>query len=547
MAEGSAALAAPILRGVGQPGVAHQREHLLGSLIGRQRVVRAFPVLARGAIQVDEVQLAAGAQHPPDLTHRLCLLARVEMMQHVGRQNPVDAAIGHRQRVGERPLEAYRQMLAGRLAAGPAQCRRIWIDAEQTRPWYPAAKRQQQVAGAATDLQHVVARLDIGPIQQLAVHPPQPGKTGDRVVEKQHPAAPHRRDVVPFGVRVAGCGHVALPSIRQKSGRTISVMHEERPDIGVSTAVMRQSSVPHAALTRLAGHTAHGVPIAAFRRVPGVPPVAVGHLPDHPMSTAVTPTGKAHTHDFLVLFYAHRANGTIRVDQRTWPVTDGDLFVIAPGQVMTFVDPPPHIVEDGWVVFFPADVIRTGAHSSWRAHPLLFPFARGIERAQRLRIPPAQRPSWLERLAALDAELRARRDGYQEAALAHLTLLLVAVSRLSTDVTGELRSADEPLLAAVFDVIERRYQEPISLADIAAELSLTAGHLTTVVRRKTGRTVQQWLTERRMQQARVLLADTGLTVAAIGRRVGYPDASYFIKRFRADHEVTPAQWRHAAV
>jgi AraC-like DNA-binding protein len=105
--------------------------------------------------------------------------------------------------------------------------------------------------------------------------------------------------------------------------------------------------------------------------------------------------------------------------------------------------------------------------------------------------------------------------------------------------------ADEPLLAEVFDVIERRYQETISLADVAAELSLTAGHLTTVVRRKTGRTVQQWLTERRMQQARLLLADTDLTVAAIGRRVGYPDASYFIKRFRADHEMTPAQWRHA--
>src|ERR687889_750378 len=73
-----------------------------------------------------------------------------------------------------------------------------------------------------------------------------------------------------------------------------------------------------------------------------------------------------------------------------------------------------------------------------------------------------------------------------------------------------------------------------------------AGHLTTVVRRKTGRTVQQWITERRMQQARVLLAETDLTVAALARRVGYPDVSYFIKRFRADHGMTPAQWRHAA-
>jgi AraC-like DNA-binding protein len=160
-------------------------------------------------------------------------------------------------------------------------------------------------------------------------------------------------------------------------------------------------------------------------------------------------------------------------------------------------------------------------------------------------VPAPEQPAWVERLATLDMELRARRDGYTEAVLAHLTLLLVAVSRLTTDVPHELQLSNEPILAAVFDVIERRYHETLSLSDIATELALSPGHLTTVVRRKTGRTVQQWITERRMQQARVLLADTDLTVAALSNRVGYPDASYFIKRFRADHGMTPTQWRHA--
>ncbi|GIE99702.1 hypothetical protein Ari01nite_71670 [Paractinoplanes rishiriensis] len=247
---------------------------------------------------------------------------------------------------------------------------------------------------------------------------------------------------------------------------------------------------------------------------------------------------RPHAHDFLVLFYAHRADGRpVRIDGRDWPVAEGDLFVITPGQVVS----APQPVTEGWVVFFPAEVAR--GQAAWRSHPLLFPFARGADRAQRLQIPAAERDDWLARFTALDAELRNRRDGHQEAALAHLTLLLVALSRLSTDVAGELRSADEPLLAAVFDVIERRYHEPISLTDVAAELALTAGHLTTVVRRKTGRTVQQWLTERRLQEARWLLTGTDLTVAAISRRVGYPDVSYFIKRFRAGHEITPAQWR----
>jgi hypothetical protein len=53
-------------------------------------------------------------------------------------------------------------------------------------------------------------------------------------------------------------------------------------------------------------------------------------------------------------------------------------------------------------------------------------------------------------LIGLGFELRQRRDGYRGAVLAHLTLLLVGVSRLAADVVGDLRLKDEHLLAEVF-------------------------------------------------------------------------------------------------
>jgi AraC family transcriptional activator of pobA len=328
--------------------------------------------------------------------------------------------------------------------------------------------------------------------------------------------------------------------------RTVSLMRVGDASNGGFVGHIRRSSV---SAPRRAGLIGPGVSLVAFPRKPGIPSVAVTRLPDDAPAGGGLPTGDAHAHDFLVLFYAHRADGTVLIDGRPWTVGDGDLLVIAPGQVISLTGAHRQIASDAWAVAFPADVIRPGtpgAYSSWRAHPLLFPFAHGVDRAQRLHVPAADRPAWAERFAVLDTELRARRDGYHEAVLAHLTLLLVSVSRLSTDVVKDLRASDEPLLAAVFDVIERRYHEPISLSDVAAELALSAGHLTTVVRRRTGRTVQQWIAERRMQQARVLLAGTDLTVAALSRRVGYPDVSYFIKRFRADHGITPARWRDAA-
>jgi AraC-like DNA-binding protein len=70
---------------------------------------------------------------------------------------------------------------------------------------------------------------------------------------------------------------------------------------------------------------------------------------------------------------------------------------------------------------------------------------------------------------------------------------------------GDLEFTDEPLLAQVFGFIEERYRDRISLSDAARAVGLTPGHLTTVVRRKTGRTVGEWIAERRMAEARRLL------------------------------------------
>ncbi len=154
-------------------------------------------------------------------------------------------------------------------------------------------------------------------------------------------------------------------------------------------------------------------------------------------------------------------------------------------------------------------------------------------------------PDWVARIQALHDELAQRRDGYQQAVPAHLVLLLVAVSRLAADVVGDLRENREPLLAEVFEVIERRYPQPLSLRDVATAVNISPGHLTSTVRRRTGRTVQAWITERRMVQARRLLAATELPISEVGRRVGFPDAGYFTRTFGKVHGISPAQWRRA--
>jgi AraC family transcriptional activator of pobA len=295
-------------------------------------------------------------------------------------------------------------------------------------------------------------------------------------------------------------------------------------------------------MTRMLGRPGEGPPVYTYETVPGVPLVSAMRL--GPGFSEVRPG--AHSHDFLVLNYFEEDGGSLRLGDKEWQIQAGDVYLIAPGEV---ADASGLEEAEGWGVFFPPEVLGSGAPGaflSWRAHPLLFPFVRGAAGGvQRLKVPPEERPSWSEHLSALEIELRQRHDGYREAVLAHLTLLLVGLSRLAADVVGDLRLNDEPLLAEVFGFIEEHYGEPISLKDVARAVSLSRGHLTTVVRRKTGRTVQAWIAERRLAEARRLLVQTDLSVEEVGRRVGYGDAGYFVRSFRSTHGSTPLGWRRA--
>jgi AraC-like DNA-binding protein len=278
--------------------------------------------------------------------------------------------------------------------------------------------------------------------------------------------------------------------------------------------------------------------------VPGELPVAAMRLGHDAVTNG---THEAHSHDFPGLGYFWADGGVVRTGKQVRQVEAGDLFVIAPGDVMGRAHAGDLVGAQGWGVFFTADALgpgTPGAHMAWRTHPLLFPFVRGgATGALRLKVPPHEREEWTARIEALHDELAHRREGYREAVSAHLVLLLVGVSRLAADVVGDLRENAEPLLAEVFDVIERRYPEPLSLREVAAAVSISPGHLTSTVRRRTGRTVQEWITERRMVQARRLLAATELPVGDIGRQVGFPDAGYFARTFGKLHGMSPSRWR----
>ncbi|SFR91479.1 helix-turn-helix transcriptional regulator [Sphingomonas jatrophae] len=83
----------------------------------------------------------------------------------------------------------------------------------------------------------------------------------------------------------------------------------------------------------------------------------------------------------------------------------------------------------------------------------------------------------------------------------------------------------------------------LRIADLAALLEMSPGHLVRTFRKTTGRTVHQFVEEARLARARVLLSETDLPLKRIAAQLGFATPSSFSLAFRRATGVTPGRFR----
>ena len=94
------------------------------------------------------------------------------------------------------------------------------------------------------------------------------------------------------------------------------------------------------------------------------------------------------------------------------------------------------------------------------------------------------------------------------------------------------------------DYIGRNYMnETLSVKDISSHVYLSASYVCTFFKNETGQTLNQYLTEFRMEKAKVLLGDPRYKISEISSKVGYSDGNYFGKSFKKYTGVSPSEFR----
>lgn len=100
-----------------------------------------------------------------------------------------------------------------------------------------------------------------------------------------------------------------------------------------------------------------------------------------------------------------------------------------------------------------------------------------------------------------------------------------------------------PRLCEVFEFIELNYHQSISLKEVAQAVGYSSAYLTNLVKNLTGKTVNNWIIERRIAQASILLLETNDSVEQIALKVGYQNINHFYCQFRDYYKTTPRAWR----
>lgn len=128
----------------------------------------------------------------------------------------------------------------------------------------------------------------------------------------------------------------------------------------------------------------------------------------------------------------------------------------------------------------------------------------------------------------------------REAALVRLLeLVATQLALLITDNLAHPEKRLPPVVERACSHARAHYAEPVSLASVAARLSVSPAHLSRLFHHSTGLPFSEYLTRLRTEHAKRLLLTTSRNVTDIAYAAGFQSISQFNRAFKAVHGLSP--------
>ena len=231
-----------------------------------------------------------------------------------------------------------------------------------------------------------------------------------------------------------------------------------------------------------------------------------------------------------VIHFVLSGKGKMVFGNKTWEISEGQIFYIAPGEKIGYVSDR----DDPWsYVWIGYNGVQAEEYSKMAGLTLENPvrFCAAINEISDIieELLKAQALTTAENLLRMSLVLK-------------IMSILIRENEQNTAIVS--RNPEEPdFVRLAMQYITKNFDQNLRIHDIAAELGVSRSYLSSCCKKSVGCAPQAFILNLRMERAGSLLRTTTLPVNVISGAVGYQDQLAFSKIFKQFYGVSPRDFR----
>jgi len=231
-----------------------------------------------------------------------------------------------------------------------------------------------------------------------------------------------------------------------------------------------------------------------------------------------------------VIHFVLSGKGKMFYGNKTWEITRGQAFYIAPGEEIGYVSDE----NDPWsYVWIGYNGVRAEEYSGLAGFTVDHPVRDCAD---------------IEKIAELIEEILQARSLTPAENLYRMSFVLEILSILIREceeiAARDARNPEEPdFVRYAMEYISKNFDKDLRIHDMASKLGVSRSYLSSCFKKSVGCSPQVFILNLRMERAGSLLRTTTLPVNVISDAVGYQDQLAFSKIFKQFYGVSPRDFR----
>jgi AraC family transcriptional regulator, transcriptional activator of pobA len=260
----------------------------------------------------------------------------------------------------------------------------------------------------------------------------------------------------------------------------------------------------------------------------------------------VIPTIRQH---FFDISFFININETVNIytDNNKNAVRGSTLQLLPPFQLFSLTVPKEILqITKGYTLTFSFDFISTGiAQSNFLKE---FAFFKISNQNTHFDLEPVVTEKFIYLFERMIYEYEQNQYLSKQILLGYLWVLLNECKKVYEDAIAKLGQQDKPkpskqLFDSFQNLVASNLQRNSKVEEFADMLFVTPNHLTQSIKETSGKSPKEFITQRRLLEAKTLLLNSTNTVSEIAYLLNFSEPTHFTKFFKKETSLTPIEFR----